>query len=271
MVITNNHNEDKLNRKLSIQVALNGLSFCCHNTQNNTITSFKEISFSDDSPFESIESNLWKTFLDHSELTRAYDEIVVLYENSLNTFVPKSLFDEDYKGSYLQYNNKVFETDFFTFDPIEKHNMVNVFVPYVNINNFFIDQFDTFEFKHASSVLVSQLLDYSKNEISKNMFLNVGKNHFEIIVIQNQKLILFNSFEYSSPEDFVYYLLFTAEQLNMNPDQFSLFMLGNIDENHELFQLAYKYVRNISLFKVDATNNAFSDYENYKHFTLFNS
>jgi hypothetical protein len=43
---------------------------------------------------------------------------------------------------------------------------------------------------------------------------------FEIIVIQNQQLLLFNSFEYLTPEDFIYYVLFTAEQLNINPENF---------------------------------------------------
>ena len=91
-----------------------------------------------------------------------------------------------------------------------------VYIPYVNINNFFIDQFGTFDYKHANSILVSKLLDASKNNDNKKMIVHFNPGHFEIIVIQNQKLLLFNSFEYKTPEDFIYYLLFTAEQLNMN-------------------------------------------------------
>jgi hypothetical protein len=52
------------------------------------------------------------------------------------------------------------------------------------------------------------------------MTVHFSEGHFEIIVIQNQKLLLFNSFDYQTPEDFIYYVLFTAEQLSLNPKTF---------------------------------------------------
>ena len=36
---------DKKYKKLSIQVSLTGLSFCCFDTLNNTVTSFNEVHF----------------------------------------------------------------------------------------------------------------------------------------------------------------------------------------------------------------------------------
>jgi hypothetical protein len=51
------------------------------------------------------------------------------------------------------------------------------------------------------------------------MTVHFSEGHFEIIVIQNQKLLLFNSFDYQTP-DFIYYVLFTAEQLSLNPKTF---------------------------------------------------
>jgi hypothetical protein len=51
------------------------------------------------------------------------------------------------------------------------------------------------------------------------MTVHFSEGHFEII-IQNQKLLFFNSFDYQTPEDFIYYVLFTAEQLSLNPENF---------------------------------------------------
>jgi hypothetical protein len=148
-----------------------------------------------------------------------------------------------------------------------------VYIPYVNINNFFIDQFGTFNYKHANSILVSKLLDASKNNDDKKMIVNFNPGHFEIVVLQNQKLLLFNSFDYQTPEDFLYYLLFTAEQLNMNPENFKLELLGTIAEEDGFYQLAYKYIRNITFFDVSnlQKNNSFSTAQNQKHFILFQS
>lgn len=273
MVKTNNTVVDKNFKKLSIQISLNGLSFCCSDLLTNQIYSTHSIDFKNYPKNFTIENAIWKTFLDHSELTKDYDEIVVVHENNLNTFVPTPFFDEDYKGSYLQYNTKVFETDYFSFDTIDQQEMVNVYVPYVNVNNYLIDQFGTFEYKHCSSVLISKLLEASKNIDSEKMYVHVGSNHFEIIVIQNHQLQLYNTFEYKTADDFLYYLLFTAEQLHLNPETFKLILLGNISEDSELYKKAYQYIRNIEFFSTTdlEEKNTFSSTDNRKNFILFHS
>ena len=264
---------EKKYKKLSIQVSLTGLSFCCFDTLNNTVTSFNEVLFDNFNKGTKTEDLFANAFNNHPELKDPYDEILVIHNNNLSTFVPEPLFDENFLGSYLQYNTKVFETDFFAFDEIPNFQMNAVYIPYVNINNFFIDQFGAFDYKHANSILVSKLLVSSKNKDEKKMFVHFNTGHFEIIVVQNQKLLLFNSFDYNTAEDFLYYILFTAEQLNLNPENFSLELIGNIDAESDYFKIAYKYIRNVSLIDVDDLrwNNYFSEAENRNHFILFNS
>ncbi|HAT76015.1 MAG TPA: DUF3822 domain-containing protein [Flavobacterium sp.] len=264
---------DKKYKKLSLQVSLTGLSFCVFDTLNNVIVSVKEIHFDTFRKTTKIEELFADAFRDNPELKDSYDEILVIHNNNLSTFVPEPLFDENFLGSYLQYNTKVFETDFFAFDEITNYQMNTVYIPYVNINNFFIDQFGTFNYKHANSILVTKILDASKNKDDKKMIVNFNPGHFEIIVVQNQKLLLFNSFDYQTPEDFLYYLLFTAEQLAMNPENFKLELLGTIVEEDNFYQLAFKYIRNISFFDVAdlQKNNSFSTDQNLKYFILFQS
>lgn len=264
---------EKKNKKLSIQVSLTGLSFCCFDTLNNTVTSFNEVHFDTFHKATKIEDLFANAFINHPELKDSYDEILVIHNNNLSTFVPEPLFDENFLGSYLQYNTKVFETDFFAFDEIPNYQMNAVYIPYVNINNFFIDQFGTFNYKHANSILVSKLLIASKNKDDKKMFVHINTGHFEIIVVQNQKLVFFNSFDYNTPQDFLYYILFTAEQLNLNPENFPLELIGNIETESDYFKIAYQYIRNVSLIDVEDLrwNNYFSEAENRNHFILFNS
>ncbi|EIA07723.1 DUF3822 family protein [Flavobacterium frigoris] len=273
MSTQNTNITEKKYKKLSIQVSLTGLSFCCFDTLNNTITSFNEVQFDSFHKAIKIEDLFLNAFRDYPELTEEYDDVLVLHNNNLSTFVPAPLFDENFMGSYLQYNTKVFETDFFAFDEISNYQINSVYIPYVNMNNFFIDQFGTFDYKHANSVLLSTILDASKNNDEKKMTVHFHQGHFEIIVIQNQKLLLFNSFDYETPEDFIYYVLFTAEQLNLNPEKFYLELIGDISSENEFYKIAYKYIRNVSLIDVEALrwNNYFSETENRKHFILFNS
>ncbi|MGX7666429.1 DUF3822 family protein [Flavobacterium pedocola] len=234
-------------KKLSLQVALNGLSFCVFDTLNQSVKELQQVKFNHT---QSLEDQLWRTFVDYPLLTRTYDEIMVLHDNNLSTFVPKSLFDESSMASYLQYNTKVFESDFFSFDEIDTYDMNNVHVPYVNVNNFLIDQFGSFDYKNVNSVLVTRLLDLSKNKIDKQVYVHLQDSHFEIVVTNQSKLLLYNSFEYKTPEDFAYYLLFTLEQLQLNPETIQVSFLGKIKEDDACFEIAYRYIRNISLLDV---------------------
>ncbi len=261
---------EKNYKKLSIEVSLKGLSFCCFDTLSNTISSFKDILFDNNSKIEDTLNNIFRS---NPELNERYDDVLVIHSNNLSTFVPIPLFDENYLGSYLQYNTKVFSSDFFAFDEINNYDMNTVYIPYVNINNFFIDKFGEFDYKHANSILVAKLLDSSRNNDDKKMIIHFKQGHFEIAVIQNQKLLLFNSFEYQTPEDFIYYILFVAEQLNMNPENLPLELIGDITKESEFYKIAYKYVRNVSFIEVEdlKANNSFSEAENRNHFILFNS
>jgi len=262
---------DKTYKKLAIQVSLNGLSFCVFDTLSGKPIVLQNIHFDHFQRSAKIEDLFASVFRENPELKHHYDEIVIIHSNNLCAFVPTALFDEEFLGSYLQYNTKVFETDFFTFDELDKYEMNNVYIPYVNMNNFFIDQYGSFEYKHANSILVSKLLDVSKNNEERKMFVHVSESHFELMVIQNQKLHLYNSFEYKTPEDFIYYILFTAEQLQLNPEHFKLELLGAIVKTDAFYQIAYKYIRNVSLFDTSTTTNSFSEKENREHFILLHS
>jgi hypothetical protein len=262
---------DKMYQKLAIQVSLNGLSFVTFDTLLNQPLVLQKIDLGKMHVTTKIEDLFAEAFQNHPELKAGYDDIVIIHNNNLSTFVPTALFDEEYLGSYLQFNTKVFETDFFAFDELANYEMNNVYIPYVNMNNYFIDRFGTFDYKHANTVLVNKLLDVSKNNEERKMFVHVSDTHFEIVIIQNQKLQLYNSFDYKTPEDFLYYILFTAEQLHLNPENFKLELLGKITEGDALYNIAYKYVRNVSLFDVSFMSNTFSETENREHFILLHS
>lgn len=270
MSITANITE-KNYKKLSLFVGLARFSYCIFDTLNNRATVVNSIEFSDFSKSSKIEDYYNQAFLENEELTQNYDEILVLHDNNLNAFVPKALFDQNNLGSYLQYNSKVFESDFFAFDELPYQEINNVYIPYANINNYLIDRFGTFNYKHASTVLVSKLLYLSINVEQKLVFVHLQANKFELVVVQNQKLLFFNSFEYQTKEDFIYYLLFTAEQLNLNPENFELYFLGDVTKESEFYQIAYKFIRNVDLLDVSGFQENFSAFENSKHFILFQS
>jgi hypothetical protein len=240
---------------LSIQASLSGLSFCILNTETNTISHYSAIPFDKKlNPIEVLQQ--LKNVINSTEaLQQKFDSVRIIHENELSTLVPKPLFDEDCLADYLKFNSKILSNDYITHDELNHGDIINVYVPYININNFIYDTFGTFEYNHYSTLLLNAVFAIHKNKSDASMYINIAKQHFEIIVLKNNKLIIYNTFEYYTKEDFIYYILFTAEQLQLNPEEFPLVLIGNIVENDDLYNTAYAYIRNISIHnpKLDFT------------------
>ncbi|MDB4290156.1 DUF3822 family protein [Flavobacteriaceae bacterium] len=202
-------------------------------------------------------------------LQKQFGKVTVIHDNELATLVPKPLFDETNLVDYLKFNTKILKTDFITYDLLSIADIQVVYVPLVNINNFIFERFGSFEYKHSATITLNRVLTLEKNSNSLKMYLNIETSHFEIIVVENNHLKFYNRFEYSTKEDFIYYLLFTAEQLQLNPEEFSAVLMGSVDANDDLYQIAYKYVRHVSLLSKDAM--LYSNDASSKYFTLLNS
>ncbi|MFK2821310.1 DUF3822 family protein [Flavobacteriaceae sp. LMIT009] len=237
-------NKDKL---LSIQVSLNGLSFCILDKDINTIVFYKSFLFEKKLNPGDVLDRLTHQFNTESALKQSFKNVSVVHDNELSSLVPKPLFNEEFLADYLKFNSKILRSDYITYDQMQANDAVNVYVPYVNINNFLYDKFGEFEFKHFSTIVIENILSIEKNSIKNKMYVHLSDHHFEIVIVENGQLRLYNTFEFSTKEDFIYYILFTAEQLEMNPEEFPIEIIGNIDENNELFQITYKYVRDVSI------------------------
>lgn len=234
------------NKVLSIQIGLNGLSFCILNTESNTITTLKTLTFDvAKNPFDLLDT-VKHLFNTEEVLQQEFNKVTVIHKNELSTLVPKALFNEAHLADYLKFNSKILQSDFITFDELNINDSINVYVPYVNINNFIYDTFGSFTFKHHSTILLEHILSLDKNSTTPKMYANINNNTFEIIVTNEGKLQFYNTFEYTTKEDFIYYILFTAEQLNLNPETFNLILLGDIEKDDELYTIAYKYIRHLS-------------------------
>ncbi len=272
MTRKNNSIQDLSNLELSIQLSLNGLSFCILNSDTNTIGSLKHFELEKrQTPFELLDT-LKHIFNTESITGHAYDKVTLVYVNELSTLVPKALFNENAMADYLKLNAKILKTDFITFDDIAINDTVNVYVPYVNINNYIYEVFGCFTYKHFSTILIEQLLKVEKHSNDSKLYVNVFKTHFEIVAIDKGSLLLYNSFTYNTPEDFIYYVLFTIEQLQFNPETIPLILLGNIQKDDVLYGILYRYIRDVGF------GNRFDSYSyteelkgNHSDFTLIKS
>lgn len=260
------------NLKLSIQVSLNGLSFCGIDHIARKILFFKNVHYRKQlNPIEVLQK-IEMVYEDEAFLQKEFEDVIVLFSNEFYSLVPEKFFKEENASDYLKFNTKILETDFVAQDYIKEFNLVNVYVPFTNVNNYFFDKYGEFEYRHCVSVLVEGFLKLNQNqEKEAKVYLNNHTWGYDLVIIQQGKLLFVNSFHCKTKEDFIYYLLFTAEQLELDPTTFELILLGHISKNSDYYNMAYTYIKNISFLE---TSFGFSFEANqqppkaYNHYTL---
>jgi hypothetical protein len=106
--------------------------------------------------------------------------------------------------------------------------------------------FSNASIRHAGAVTCA-LHNSQHSLVKKDIFLNIHEGTIEIGARKGSSFLFYNIFQCSSDEDILYYLLFTMEQLDLDPLSAQLVIAGERAANDELIRNISKYARNVSL------------------------
>lgn len=201
-------------------------------------------------------------------LASTFREVSVVYSTPIYSLVPIEVFDETKASEYLKFNSKILANDYIAHDLLENFGIAVVYVPYMNINNFLFEKYGSFDYFHSTTILLKTIL---KNEYSlPRMYLHFQQNSFDCIITSEGKLQLCNTYHYNTPEDFIYYTLFSIEQLKLNPETLPVFLCGDIEKNDHNYEMAYTYIRNLEFLKMDNSLHLGNKAEEHQHFIIKN-
>lgn len=156
-------------------------------------------------------------------------------------FVPAALYQEKNKSQYLDFLGLTDKSCIVCADYIELADIYNVYCTDLkNKGN-----------RHPASILLENLImDNLGRTDDPRIYLNVKDQHFEMFVLNGAKLLFYNTFRFKTKEDFLYFLLFSMEQLKLDPETVPVYFLGMIIEDSEIAELVTRYVRDIRFKKI---------------------
>ena len=260
-----------MQHRLSVQVSLNGLSFLVTRPGSNEVVFFIEKTFDHSTTPEELLMDIESIIFKNEILNSSFSEVYVIYSTPVYSLVPASLFDETKASEYLKFNSKILANDYMAHDVLENEKIVVVYVPLMNINNFFFEKFGAFNYFHSTTVLLKTILAKEKYSLPK-MYLHFQKNSFDCIVLKNGALQLCNTYSFKTPEDFIYYTLFCMEQLNLNPENIPVILCGDIEKDDDNYKMAYAYIRNVEFSETNTQSiNIDVEAKAHRHFILQNS
>lgn len=262
----------KDNYILTIQYSLDGLSFVIFDTNEQKFLCLKHYNITDKEV--SLDSLLIELQAKENWKLCDFKKVNFLIDNKKNTFVPKEYFQEEYKGSYLKLLTRD-KLNYVHADELISVNSVNVYSSIEDITTMLSQFSEKINLYHTSTILIETLFkEFLERNPEIRTFVNVKNNMYELTIINNSNLIFHNYFDFNTKEDFLYFILFTFEQLKIDNETIPLYFMGFIEDRSPIMELCSRYVRNIRF--LNRNNNL--NYSNelvsipyYYYYTLYSS
>ena len=232
------------NSSLAIHINESWVIFCLFNHQK--LSSLNKVRFLHKKKSNFVLKTI-KKYIKSFSKENIPSDVKLIYYNKTSTLVPSTLFDHKNSLNYLKYNTSINIDDISANDQVLNHEINNVYIPNTEINNFIFEKFKTFDFFHYSSLIIEKISNELAEKFSEKVFVNINDGFIDVLFFKDKKLMFYNSYDYNSYEDILFYLLFCFSELKLNPDEIHTVFSGSIDLDSKLYELIYTYVRNVEL------------------------
>ena len=231
---------------LTIKLSSFSATLVLSNSVDDSIVQYFHYNFDKKIAPENLSEKL-NTIINESEIDQSnIIDVKLIICNKLSSLVPNNLFEKKLSLEYLKFNSKLLENDFAAHDFIEEIDAVNVYLPYMNVNNYIIDNFGAFNFYHYSTLLIKKLIKYNKEKESC-LYVNLQEESFQVLIIKKNKLLYYNNFDFNKKEDILYFLLFVIEQNKIDSNKSKLYLIGKIDLKSDAYLLISKFISNVEI------------------------
>ncbi len=250
---------------LSIQVNLDGFSFCTLDPVRNKYIQLRHIPLINNAP---IINQIESLFEEIETLNLPFKKTLVLVPSRHATLVPSGIFDPALKDEWLKFCLNLDEGQLVLFNKVKMADAFNVFSVNKALYKIMNLQFPEPVFFHQYTPIIESTLStkvLANDRIA--LFINLHPDFFDIVVFGKNNLKLCNSFPIKSENDFIYFTLFVFEQLKLEPTNTDVVINGWHPDYSNLFKQLANYIRNLKQTELPGIFN----YSYYFHETRMGS
>jgi hypothetical protein len=230
---------------LVMQIGPDSLTLAVLDNLTNDFLAFEQYIFRKTTGERSLSEHIDRLISEHEWLSSGFKRVDACVITEKFTLVPSAFFDSTKISDYLKFNQPVSDEDLVMNDVLRNAEARNVYAIESSLEKSLKRISSSVRIRHHLSALIEKTLSVNKNKSVRRVLAHVQNQRFDLIISEGGKLLLANSFTFQTSEDFIYYLLFACEQLKMNPEELELEIVGEIETDSALSNLAKKYIRNI--------------------------
>ncbi len=186
---------------------------------------------------EEDEPDYAKFFENNPVMNNRYYQTAVAYDANECVQIPSAVYKYEDGQIHLDtvYGREVNAN--IISENVPAFNLYNVYRMPANLQSTISKKFASGKFWHFYTVVLKNM--FSKQ--SQTMFIDFKQDDISVIVLNENKLLLAQTFSYTSPEDVLYYLLKCCQQLDLSQKQVKVYLSGLIEKDSAIFRELYKY------------------------------
>ena len=211
---------------LSIQTEPGRLSFCVFDTVIDKYIVLRNYSLNSNDP-DVLISECAPIFANDDLLGLTYKSSSHLWISPRCTFVPEHLFDPGETDSYLTFNHGSTGGELILQNHIRSARLYNVFsCPEALMALLRLYQ-PNISFYHQSTPFIESVIAGMSSWGGSGIAIYYYYNWLDIVVVKDQKLLFYNTFQIVAPEDSVYYFVGVANLFHIDLPSTKLMYVGN--------------------------------------------
>lgn len=252
--------------QLSLLLKPSGIAYTIVDTVRRKCVAIKNANFEDITDTIDYHNRIKDLLVKDNFLSKNYKGVDFVFSSRKSTLVPTEFFNKKMVRTYFTMAHDLDDYEEIHFNKLNKTNTVNIFSIPSEITTLMVNQFPELKFYHQSSTFIEHSI--IKSETNGHIIaLMVYKSYFDITVCKDGKLFLYNNFDYSDENDFVYHVVNIYQQLNIPDGQTNMYLSGDINKDSRKYKLLNRYVRNIWFSKLlDSSNVKYQFKEIPEHY-----
>lgn len=236
---------------MSIQVSLNGLSFCILNTVDNKYVALKHYPYVQEDK-TTLAELIGEVVARDEFLGRDFKSLAVMPVGFRSTMVPSPLFRENDKELFFSFNHPLEEGETVMSARAKAIDAYALFAMAPGMPEAIKNSFPRARVLHQTVPFLEGIVRYLWIKGKEPaMFLNVHDDFFDLAVFRGQTPLLINAFRYRQVNDMIYFILYTMKTLEMDPATSPVILQGKINTTSGLINSLKRYVKKISFARRD--------------------
>lgn len=257
---------------LSIQVGLDGFSFCILDVQRKKYIVFRHIPLIV-GKLQFLARKMETIFEQEDKLNASYQSVSIAYSTNKATLVPKEFSNPVQFEKVAGFTNELSRTEDVRADDIPGFNYQLVYSFPKELMTVFNRKFTDFQFRHKSIALI-ETTQNQRDEKKNTLLINFEKKYIRIIALKGSQISLYNSFYFKNESDFLYYTLNVCHNLQLDAERDEILIGGYVAGDSAYIRQLKKYIGNVQFLKPSADysyGNIFDKAQKHQFISLLNS